>query len=65
MARKKKEDSKAVVGWLVEHTDTSGKIRAQTFDNEQDALDVYHDLKQRNPSGYVAMNKSVKRFLLS
>ena len=65
MARKKKEDTNTIVGWLVEHTDSSGKVRAQTFESEQDALDVYHDLKQRNPNGYVAMNKSVKKFLLS
>lgn len=63
MGRKKKTDETNLMLWLVEYAD-NGKIRTKTFDNEEDALAVYHDLKEKSPNGYVAMNKNVRRLLL-
>lgn len=53
-----------IVQWVVEEVDALTKIRrTQAFNNYDEALDVYNNLKTINENNFVSIQKSEKKLL--
>lgn len=53
-----------VTQWVVEDVDAITKVRrSHTFNNYDEALDVYNDLKMLNENNFVSIQKLEKKLL--
>jgi len=54
-----------IVTWIVEEVDSNTKkVRTQSFNNYDEALEIYNHLKQMNENNFVSIQKSERKLLL-
>ena len=54
-----------IVTWIVEEVDnTSKKVRTQSFNSYDEALEIYNHLKMVNENNFVSIQKTERKLLL-
>lgn len=58
--------SKNVESWIVEEVDTQSgkKLYCQTFNDRQEAYEVYKQLSENNSDTLVSVTRNIKRLLV-
>lgn len=53
-----------IVSWIVEEVDNTGNRKTQTFNQYDEALDVYNHLKLEKKESFVSIQKTEKKLLV-